>query len=98
MITESLILKFIGAFAGTVLALVFIPPRSISGFIRRAVASLMCGPIFAPVAHTYLNWPGAWEHWLASAALVSFISWWTMGLVIAAARKLLGDKNGSSSS
>lgn len=95
MIPEGMIIKFAGAFSGTVLALVFIPPRTIAGLIRRSVASLICGPIFSPVAHSYLVWPNSWEHWLAAAALTSFISWWCMGVVVAGAKKLLGDKTQS---
>lgn len=92
MITEGVIIKVAGAFAGTILALVFLPPQTLSGFFRRSTASMICGPIFAPVLHSYLLWPSAWEHWLASAALTSFISWWCMGAVVALARKLLSDK------
>lgn len=92
MITEGVIIKLAGAVAGTVLALVFLPPKTLAGFFRRSTASLICGPIFAPVVHSYLLWPSAWEHWLASAALTSFISWWCMGLVVAGAKKWLGEK------
>ncbi len=92
MITESVIIKFAGAIAGTILALVFLPPKTLTGLARRAVASLICGPIFSPVVHAYLIWPNVWEHWLAAAALTSFISWFCMGLIVAAARKVLGDK------
>lgn len=92
MIPESLAIKLAGAVAGTVLALVFVPPKTLAGFFRRTTASLICGPIFAPVVHAYLIWPDAWEHWLAATALTSFLSWTGMGLVVAGARKLLGDK------
>lgn len=92
MIAESVIVKVAGAVSGTVLALVFLPPRTLAGFFRRTVASLICGPIFSPVVHAYLLWPNAWEHWLASTALTSFLSWWCMGLVVTGAKKVLGDK------
>lgn len=95
MIPESVMIKFAGAFSGTILALVFIPPRTIAGLIRRSVASLICGPIFSPVAHSYLAWPNAWEHWLAAAALTSFTSWWLLGVIVTVARKWLTDKTAS---
>lgn len=92
MITEGVLIKLGGAIAGSVLALVFLPPKTLAGFFRRSTASLICGPIFAPVVHSYLLWPGEWEHWLASAALTSFISWWLLGAVVALAKKMLSDK------
>jgi hypothetical protein len=92
MITEGMLIKLAGAIAGTVLALVFIPPRTLAGFFRRTTASLICGPIFAPVLHGYLVWPNAWEHWLAAAALTSFLSWWLLGVIVSAAKKWLGEK------
>lgn len=92
MIPESVLIKLGGAISGTILALVFLPPRTRAGFFRRTSASMICGPIFAPVTHAYLAWPNAWEHWLAAVALTSFVSWWCMGAVIGGAKKLLGDK------
>ena len=92
MIPESVILKVSGALSGTVLALVFIPPRTIAGLIRRTVASLICGPIFSPITHGYLRWPDEWQHWLAAAALTSFVSWWLLGVIVTGAKKILGDK------
>ncbi len=92
MITEGIAIKLLGAVSGTVLALVFLPPKTLAGFFRRSVASLICGPIFAPIAHGYLMWSSDWEHWLASAALTSFVSWWCMGLVVTVAKKWISDK------
>jgi hypothetical protein len=92
MIPESVIIKVAGALSGTILALVFIPPKTLAGFFRRTVASMICGPIFSPITHGYLGWSGDWEHWLASTALTSFLSWWLLGVIVAAAKKWLGDK------
>lgn len=92
MITEGVIIKLAGAVAGTILALVFIPPHTLAGFFRRSTASLICGPIFSPVLHSYLLWPNAWEHWLAAAALTSFLSWWLLGVVVSVAKRWLGEK------
>ncbi len=92
MIPESVLIKAAGALSGTILALVFIPPRTLAGFFRRSTASLICGPIFSPVVHSYLVWPNAWEHWLAAAALTSFVSWWLLGVIISLAKKWLGEK------
>jgi hypothetical protein len=92
MITESLLIKIIGALAGAVLALVFIPPKTFTGFTRRMTASLIVGPIFSPVVHSYMLWPDKWEHHLAAAALTAFLSWWMLGVIINAVRKWLTAK------
>jgi hypothetical protein len=92
MVTESLIIKFLGSFAGAILALVFIPPKTLSGFFRRSAASLITGPIFCPVTHAQMGWADTWEYWLASAALTAFISWWLLGIVVTVAKKWIGEK------
>lgn len=92
MITESLIAKFVGAFAGSILALVFIPPKTLAGFFRRSVASLITGPIFCPVMHAQMGWADTWEYWTAAAAATSFLSWWLLGVIVAGAKKWLGDR------
>lgn len=94
MLTESAIIKLAGALAGTVLALVFLPPRTLWGFFRRTVASLICGPIFAPIVQAYLAWPNEWEHILASAALAAFISWFVLGIIVSSAKRIIGNKLG----
>ena len=92
MIPESIAAKALGSVAGTILALVFIVPKTVTGFIRRAVASLICGFVFGPSVHSYLAWPVVTEHVLAATALASFLGWWGMGAVVQVAKKILGDK------
>lgn len=95
MLPESIVAKALGSVAGTILALVFIVPKTVSGFIRRVVAGLICGYVFGPSVHAYLVWPAATEHVIASTALASFLGWWGMGAVMQVARKILGDKTAS---
>jgi hypothetical protein len=95
MITEVTIAKLAGAFAGSVLALIFIPPKTLAGFFRRAVASLITGPIFSPITHAQFGWADTFEHHLAAAALTAFLSWWLLGLVVQLAKKWLTDKTAS---
>lgn len=92
MLPERVVAKLAGSLAGTILALVFIVPKTVSGFIRRIVDSLICGYVFGPSVHAYLAWPLATEHVMASTALASFLGWWGMGAVMHVARKLLGEK------
>lgn len=95
MLPESVLIKGLGSLAGTILALVFIVPKTVSGFIRRTVASLIGGIVFGPVIHVYLAWPTVWEHLVASSAIASFLSWWVMGPIVTVARKWLTDKTQS---
>jgi hypothetical protein len=79
MIGESIAAKVVGVLAGTCLALVFLPPRSIAGFIRRGVAALVFGGVFGPIINDYLQWPITDERVIASGAIAAFASWWLMG-------------------
>lgn len=78
--TEGIIVRLLGVLAGSFLALAFLPPRSISGFVRRGLSALVFGFVFAPIVHDYLQWPATDERVLASGAVSAFISWWIMGL------------------
>lgn len=75
---EGLIIKAIGASIGSALALVFTPPRTWSGFIRRVVAGLGCGIVFAPYARDWAAFSKDWEGLLGSATLMAFVSWSAM--------------------
>lgn len=79
MITETVAAKLLGAFFGTIISLVFLPPTTRAGAVRRTVVSMICGPIFSPVTHDYVKWPNTLEYWLASAAFTAGISWWMIG-------------------
>ena len=92
MIATSLLVKGLGTLAGTVLALIFTPPKTLAGFVRRASVSLISGPVFAPLVHHQLGMENTDEYWLAAAALAAFISWWAAGIATAVFRKWLTDK------
>ena len=92
MITESLLIKGAGTLAGTILALIFIPPRSMAGLFRRAIFSLISGPVFGPIALDYLKWTDTMEHQIAAMASAAFISWWLAGAIVAAGRKWAPEK------
>lgn len=78
----DLILKCIGAAAGAALALVFVPPRTYRGFIRRLVASLMAGVIFASYVRGWAGFSMDWEGTIASACLTAFVAWWMMSAIL----------------
>jgi hypothetical protein len=92
MISESLLIKGAGTLAGTILALVFQPPRSTAGFFRRCTFSLISGFLFSPIVIDYLKWTDTTEHEVAAASIAAFISWFIAGVVVSSARKLAGEK------
>lgn len=77
-----LFLKFIGASAGAVLALVFVPPRTLQGFFRRGAAALISGPIFAPYVQTWAGFSNDTDGLISAACLTAFGSWWLMGSAV----------------
>lgn len=88
---ESLgIARLLGILAGSFLALTFLPPRSVSGFMRRGLSALVFGWVFSPVIHDYFQWPATDERLIASGAIAAFCSWWLMG-----AGKKLAEKMGN---
>ena len=92
MIPESVAAKIIGTFSGTFLALVFLPPRTMSGFLRRGSASVVFGLSMGNVSHGYLQGFVAlndtFEHVIAAYCITAYASWWVMGGLTKAAEKL----------
>lgn len=78
----ALIFKFLGAAAGTVLALVFVPPRTLKGFFRRGAAALISGPIFAPYVQGWVGFAPDVDGLISAACLAAFVSWWFLGTII----------------
>lgn len=87
MIEGPVAAKVLGIIAGTFLAVVFIPPRSIYGFIRRITAALVFGWVFGHLVLKYLTWAPTEENMVAAWAVASFGSWWTMGAMKKIAEK-----------
>lgn len=71
--------KLAGVLSGAFLALVFIPPKTISGFLRRGSAALVFGWVFGHLVLHYTSWELTPQNELAGFALASFLSWWVMG-------------------
>lgn len=77
--SAALAVKFAGSVAGAALALIFAPPRTIRGFLRRGFASIVCGMVFAPYARSKLGFHPDNEGLMAAACIASFAGWWVMG-------------------
>lgn len=84
-IVGGIILKLVGAIAGTFLSLIFMLPRTMKEFLTRGGFTLVAGVIFAPQTAGYLGWAAGEETTLSSAAIAAFLSWWGLG---AAARTI----------
>ena len=92
MISEGIAAKIAGTFSGTILALVFIPPRTRAGFVRRGLAAFVFGGAFGHLPAHYLNWSLDSDYLLSSYTGTAFASWWLMGAIKRAAESpLLGD-------
>ena len=76
---SALIAKIIGSAAGAILALVFVPPKTMRGFLRRGAAALISGPIFAPYVQSWAGFTADIDGMISAACLAAFASWWLMG-------------------
>lgn len=94
MIEGPIAAKLCGVAAGTFLALVFVPPRTRSGFVRRLLAAIVFGWVFGHVVLSYLSWPDIWENQMAAWSIASFTSWWTMGVAKKVVEKIASNYEG----
>lgn len=78
----ALLAKAGGSIAGTILALVFLPPKSLAEFVTRSVFSLLSGFIFADVVREYFKWIESWQMLLAAGAVTAMLSWFIMGSIV----------------
>lgn len=81
-VTQVLAIDLLGALAGALLALLFLPPKNRFEFRRRFLLSLLSGVIFADPARTYLGWEPIWQKHLAASAGVAMLSWFLVGAAI----------------
>lgn len=82
---SAMLIKSAGSLAGAVVALVFVPPRTIRGFFRRSTAALICGAAFAPYVQDKAGFSTDGEGLFAAACLAAFVSWWVAGAIKRAA-------------
>lgn len=92
MIAEGAVAKIIGVLGGAFLALVFVPPRTIAGFLRRLFSAIVFGWLFGGPVRDYLGWAGSDENIAAAFAMAAFFSWWGMGVSTKIAEKFVEKK------
>ena len=82
MIEETTLAKVAGVLAGAVLALVFVPPKTIHGFFQRLTIALVVGAVGSETLRVnYLGWPDSWDNIIAAHAITAFSSWWILGIL-----------------
>lgn len=75
--------KAISSFGGSVLALIFQPPRTMREFWQRLIFSAGCGFAFGDTVRTeYLHWPESDPNVYASIVGVAAISWFVAPLAL----------------
>lgn len=79
MITESLIAKISGVLFGTILSLVFVPPRTLSGLIRRTTVSIIAGGPLGYAIIWKMQWVPDYEGLQTAYCLGAAMSWWAAG-------------------
>ena len=81
MLGEGLAAKIAGVVAGAFLALVFDPPRSRLGFVRRSTSALVAGWVFGHLVLAYAGWEETFDNVMAAWCLAAFCSWSGMTIV-----------------
>jgi len=82
MIDGNGIDRLIGAGAGALIAVLFIPPKSWNEAIRRLAVGTISGIIFMlPFRDWLMNWPDTVEYMVASACFVALAAWWILGAI-----------------
>ncbi len=92
-IMTDMILRLMGATAGSALALVYNPPRTNEGFVRRVTASMICGVVFAGYVQTSVGFDRNADGLIAAACLTAFVAWWAMDAIIRVERLWNGPKD-----
>lgn len=93
MIAEGTAAKIIGILAGSILALVFLPPKTIKGFMQRLASAIIFGAVAgAPLRIHYLGWDEDFDSIIGAFALASFCSWWAMGTIKGVSEKIFPKK------
>lgn len=79
----AVLLKAASAFGGTILSLVFQPPKTIRDWVTRTTFSFGSGFMFGdPVREQWLHWPETTQYVVAAAALTAMVSWSAWGAIV----------------
>lgn len=90
MTTAEILVRLFGAIIGSALALVFWPPRSRSGFLRRGGAGMVAGMVFTGYVHDRIGFSDDLEGVLQAACATAFVAWFVMGATVRIAKGWMG--------
>lgn len=77
------LVKGAGSLGGTILALIFQPPKTTPEFYARAAFSLISGYLFGGSVREYLlKWPETTGSNLAVFGIVALASWWLWAMAV----------------
>lgn len=82
------VVKALGALGGTIVALVFQPPKSVNEFYGRSAVSIVSGLLFGDaLRENWLKWPDTFGSNLAAFGVVSLTSWWVLAMAVRISKK-----------
>ncbi len=76
---ETIALKILYPFLGSVIALLVIPPKTRSEVVRRGTVSVIAGYVSGPTLHEWMGIADTAHNAGFSLALAAFLSWWVLG-------------------
>ena len=81
-ILTGMVLKLSGASAGTLLSFLFMPPVNRREALRRGLASLIIGIVFAVNAKEYLHFSDSEWSLISASCLCALAAWWAIGAFV----------------
>lgn len=85
-IVGGILLKVIGAFAGTIVNILFMPPKTKKEGIRRLIVSLIMGAVASDTLKEKLSLSDTWQSDVFAVFLASALGWWAVGTAIRVVR------------
>ena len=83
LLGSTLLLRAVGAVAGTILALALTPPKTISGCVQRVIVGLGSGLVFSGQVHAYAGqvFSNDADGLISAACSTSFVSWQALTII-----------------
>lgn len=76
-----LLYRILGSSIGAILAVTFLIPKTRTEALRRLLFSLVCGVLFSPVVHWWLDAGEDIETVAAWSGATALVSWFFMGVI-----------------
>ena len=76
-----IVYKLIGSSVGSILAVIFMVPKTRTEAIRRLIFSVACGMLFSPIIRLWVDMDYSWETVTSLSGVTALVSWWLMGIL-----------------